>query len=538
MLGAVIITAVLLCLGVALRTRFRLFAAARIPASLLAGTIGLVVFQCMVWLFWSDASSPAAAGTTPAGVESFFRDSIANLRQWPAWLIAVVFAGMLLSRSPARREDEPRNSVSDDSKGFSPVAREALMVWIIVVGQTAIGLLLVWWWIGPQYSLPASAGMLIETGFAGGHGTAAAMGTVLAHPSIGMDNGLDLGVLMATSGLIYGLVSGIFWIEVGVRCGWLAPASAHANTVGNAAAELPADAGNLNDAVARGAAEDNSIDEGCPRPPSDAIDPLLLQLLWLMLAFVLGLAMQYAVDQLAATVDAAGWFAPDRGETAGEDILRDRLRVGSVVGSFPLFIYTLFGGAVVRFCVIAAVGEHWIDHQRIQRLVGSSMDLLVVAAVATLNLAVVAALWVPLFGLFLGGAIWSTFCLLVLSRKILPAGHWFELGLINFGMSTGTTATGFVLLRVVDPDLETPAAKQYALAAPLSAPFIGGGMITVGLPLLVLERVPIGFSALAVTAVLIGLVTWGVSWKSRITAAAASANARTRSPNGTVAENR
>jgi ESS family glutamate:Na+ symporter len=494
MLGAIVFTAGLLVAGVMLRSRFRIFAAARIPASLLAGTIGLIAWQGFQWSVSGDGNE---------WVVAFEHGAMANLRTWPGWLIAVVFAGMLLSKSP--RLLKLGEHARDVGGGFSPVAREALMVWIIVLGQTVVGLWMVWWWIGPTFQLPASAAMLIETGFAGGHGTAAAMGTVFAHPVIAMDEGLDLGVLMATTGLVYGLVSGILWIEVGVRCGWVAGGSAAQH------APLVLDSPQSNTMTPTNVPRESTL------PPPDAIDPLLLQLMWLMLAFAIGVGLQTLVDQMAASLDATGWFAAGGdSDTSGDDVLRDRLRIAGVVGSFPLFIYTLFGGAIVRFVVTNTIGAHWIDHERIQRLIGTSMDLLVVAAVVTLNLAVVASLWVPMVGLFLGGAIWSTFCLLVLSRKILPASHWFELGLINFGMSTGTTATGFVLLRVIDPDLKTRAAEQYALAAPLSAPFVGGGMLTVGLPLLLLERVPIGVSAVGLTVILLVLVGWGMTWKRKL----------------------
>ena len=98
------------------------------------------------------------------------------------------------------------------------------------------------------------------------------------------------------------------------------------------------------------------------------------------------------------------------------------------------------------------------------------MDILVVAAIATLNLQAVASMVVPFSILLACGAVWAAICLLVISRWLLPKKHWFQLGLINYGMSTGTTATGFVLLRMVDPDLDSGAAEDYALAAPLSAP--------------------------------------------------------------------
>ena len=49
------------------------------------------------------------------------------------------------------------------------------------------------------------------------------------------------------------------------------------------------------------------------------------------------------------------------------------------------------------------------------------------------------------------------------------------------------SATGLMLLRIIDRDLDSGAAEDYALAAPLSAPFIGGGIITFSLPVLLGE---------------------------------------------------
>jgi ESS family glutamate:Na+ symporter len=99
--------------------------------------------------------------------------------------------------------------------------------------------------------------------------------------------------------------------------------------------------------------------------------------------------------------------------------------------------------------------------------------------------------------------------LLLISRWLLPSEHWFQLGLINYGMSTGTTATGFVLLRMIDPELDSGAAEDYALAAPLSAPFIGGGMITIALPLLVLERINIAIPALVIAGIVSAMIFVG-----------------------------
>ena len=103
---------------------------------------------------------------------------------------------------------------------------------------------------------------------------------------------------------------------------------------------------------------------------------------------------------------------------------------------------------------------------------------------------------------------WTAVCLLVVARRLLPPGHWFELGIINYGMSTGTTAQGMMLLRIVDPDLESGAAEDYALAAPLSAPFVGGGLITLSLPLIVM-KVPVALVLGVLALALVGLYALG-----------------------------
>ena len=57
----------------------------------------------------------------------------------------------------------------------------------------------------------------------------------------------------------------------------------------------------------------------------------------------------------------------------------------------------------------------------------------------------------------------------------------------GFGTRFGVTATGLLLLRVVDPDYETEAAEAFAAKQLLHEPFMGGGLWTgAAIPLLAL----------------------------------------------------
>jgi len=509
-------TEMLLVVGwllIALGTRrvIPLLAAVRIPASLIAGAIGLAMLQGLRYLA-TDLSTSAT--WSPLGEASAGWGD--NLRAWPGVLIAVVFAGLLLAKAGGGRLGV---AGAGPANRLRRVGRQGLMVWIIVLGQTTVGMWITWLLIQPSYELPNATGMLIETGFAGGHGTAAAMGTVFAHPSVNLPAGLDLGILMATAGLGFGLVSGIVWINLAIWLRWYQPPADTRSPDSPAPAKL-ASATDATDATdASGNVQGNAIvgpPLGKPRIEGSNIDPLLFQLLWLLAAFGIGFGLQQLVSWGGVQVDQWRGVAESGGaaaEEAGDAAMRQRLTVAGVLGAFPLFIYTLFGGAIVRWLLQRAGQAQRIDADSIARLVGTAMDLLVVAAVASMNLTAVASMWVPFTCLFLGGAIWSSFCLLFLSRQILPDDVWLPLGLINYGMSTGTTATGFVLLRVVDPHLQSRAGEEYALAAPLSAPFIGGGIVTVALPLLVLQRVPIGWSTLVLTALLLGFIIVGIRSK-------------------------
>ena len=72
----------------------------------------------------------------------------------------------------------------------------------------------------------------------------------------------------------------------------------------------------------------------------------------------------------------------------------------------------------------------------------------------------------------------------MLARRILPDA-WFERSIAEMGQSMGVTATGLLLLRVVDPDYETPAADAFACKQIVHEPFMGGGLWTsAAIPLL------------------------------------------------------
>ena len=64
------------------------------------------------------------------------------------------------------------------------------------------------------------------------------------------------------------------------------------------------------------------------------------------------------------------------------------------------------------------------------------------------------------------GLILTTIILMVLPKLWLKQ-NWLENAMVMFGAWTGSTATGMMLLRIADPELETDAGPNLIAATPL-----------------------------------------------------------------------
>jgi ESS family glutamate:Na+ symporter len=135
---------------------------------------------------------------------------------------------------------------------------------------------------------------------------------------------------------------------------------------------------------------------------------------------------------------------------------------------------------------------------------------------------------VPLSVLLVVGFIWTAVCLVVLAPRLLPSAYWFELGLINYGMSTGVTASGLMLLRIIDKDFDSGAAEDYALAAPFSSPFVGGGLITIVVVPSMIQSLGVGPTGLIALAAACGLYGVGIVVARRESEAPPAAGASDR----------
>jgi len=105
--------------------------------------------------------------------------------------------------------------------------------------------------------------------------------------------------------------------------------------------------------------------------------------------------------------------------------------------------------------------------------------------------------------LSLVGIVWNIFAFVVIAPRIIPV-HWFERGIGDMGQSMGVTATGILLIKMVDPDNQTAAFESFAYKQLFFEPIVGGGLFTAAAPVLISQFGSL--SVLLLTSVL--LIFW------------------------------
>jgi len=211
----------------------------------------------------------------------------------------------------------------------------------------------------------------------------------------------------------------------------------------------------------------------------EALESLALHLALVGLLYLLVFSF---MSQLSAWLGRFG----EAGELLGEVLWSYNFLFGLVLGKLGRIIIDWLG-----------VG-HLFDSATMKRISGAMVDYMIAAAIAAIPLLIYADYWpeVVILSLISGAAV--VLFLHFASRRMYRRHHLAR-NAAAFGYLTGTIASGLALLRMVDPELDTPVADELAWA--------GGLSLLVGFPLFLLMNYPLyGFAAgmplryLAITA--------------------------------------
>jgi ESS family glutamate:Na+ symporter len=130
------------------------------------------------------------------------------------------------------------------------------------------------------------------------------------------------------------------------------------------------------------------------------------------------------------------------------------------------FIFAVFMTLIVKKFFNLLNIAYILDNGTLTRISGFSIDFMVAASIGAISIAIVAQYWIPILILCVIGGIITFITVPWLSSRIFK-DHTFHRAIMIYGAMTGTMPTGLALLRILDPDFETPVASDYMYACSL-----------------------------------------------------------------------
>jgi ESS family glutamate:Na+ symporter len=343
---------------------------------------------------------------------------------FPTPLLSLVFATLMMGRP-----------IPNINGLVRPIVNQFLLALSLGFGQFFVGGLVVEYLLSPSMDTNPLMGCLIEVGFEGGHGAATIIGESFTR--LGFDDGLELGLAMATVGLLSSSLLGSIFIFLGRTL-------------------------RLSDTEEIVELKENLNSNKKIEIFSD------LRILIINLGFA-GLAISFGVLLLKFLRYISTFF----GEFSRE-----------IIFSLPVFPLILIGSLLIRYILEKTENTEYISNI-LQREIGIlSTDLLIFTAMASLDIAVVFDHWLIILVFTIFGLCWNLICIAYFAFFIFD-DYWFEKSLIEFGNSTGVVASGLLLLRLADPKNISKTLPIFTSKQLFAQLLLSGGFFTVIAPIMI-----------------------------------------------------
>ena len=345
--------------------------------------------------------------------------------------IALGFIAMSL-RTPVQREG------GDESKvGF----RSGAVIVSTYMIQGVTGLIIT---IGLALTVKPdmfrAAGLLLPMGFGQGPGQANNIGA--SYQSLGFEGGHSFGLAIAAAGYIVACVIGVIILNILRKRGDIEVSE--------------------NDGHEQNGADYFHADEHSD--VSESIDKLSVQLAMIILVYL---------ATYAATAGLTGGIAKISEGLAGT--------VNTLLWGFNFIIGSAL--AILLRVILESlrkkgtIRRRYQDNYLLNRLSGAFFDIMIVAGIGCIDIEDIRGLVLPFILLVAAGTIVTWFHLRWVCKAVY-SDYYYE-GLISmYGMLTGTISSGVLLLREIDPQLETPAANNLVVGSSFG--------ILLGAPVLIL----------------------------------------------------
>ncbi len=386
-----------LLFGTFVRARVRFFQKYLIPNALTAGFLLLVMYN---FIF------PAVG----------LKITSERMGEMVYHLLNISFIAMTL-RKPPKRDIERKSSLFPTSvAGISQFAVQATG-----------GLLITVLFISTIYpDLFPSFGFLLPLGFVQGPGQAFAIGK--GWEPMGFVGAGTVGLTFAAIGFLWACFGGVFLINHGIRKGWVSRDQVQILKSSDVRTGIYQ-------------REEKKPVGSSLMTETEAIDSMSYHLGLVFFVYLLSFLFLKGLTALL------GLLGP-----LGSELAVNLWGIN--------FVFSALVAMLVRAFANGIKISYTFDNHTLSRISGLSVDIMVTAAIGAISLVIVKQYMVQILlmstvtGIF---ALWLIpwFC----SR--LFTDHQFQRMLMIYGVSTGTMPTGLALLRVIDPNFETPVASDY-----------------------------------------------------------------------------
>ncbi|WP_320128188.1 sodium:glutamate symporter [uncultured Sphaerochaeta sp.] len=387
-----------LLLAALLRARIRFFQRFLMPAPIIAGLILLVFYNFLAPL-WN--------------LQNDFLGEIVY------HLLNISFIAMLLRVTPRDKSKE----------GGKKMLAENVMAVMGQYGiQCTLGLLTTALLIATiQPDLFPAIGFTLPLGFELGPGQAYSIGSTWE--KMGFRGGSSVGLTLAAIGFLIGSFGGVILINQGLKRGWIQ--KKYRDKINSKSIRTGFFSRNQKE---RPIGSYLSTD-------GESLDTLSYHIALVMFTYLLSWGFLTGLSALLSLIGPIGNELAD-----------------SLWGIN--FVFSALCAIGVKMVMRLFKVETTIDSATCNRISGLSVDLTVASSLGAISLVAVQGYWLPILALVIVG-LFSTTIILPWYCSRLYDDHQFYRMLLIYGTATGTLPTGLALLRVVDPDFETPVATDY-----------------------------------------------------------------------------
>lgn len=288
-------------------------------------------------------------------------------------------------------------------------------------------------------------GFTLPLGFELGPGQAYSMS--LVWEAMGFDGASSVGLSMAAIGFVVGSIGGVILINIAIRRKWLSPAQIeklHSREVRTSFLAQEKQTGAV------------------LTTNSEAIDSFTYHIALIGMTYFLSFELLSLISYLLSFIGPIGIELAD-----------------SLWGIN--FVFSSLCAILVRKTIGVLKLDKSVDNLTLNRINGLSVDFTVCASLGAITLAAISQYWLPIIVLVVVGIAITCFLLPWYCSRLFSDNQFYRT-LMIFGTATGTLPTGLSLLRIVDPEFETPVAQDYIYATGIMLPFAIPIILSINLP--------------------------------------------------------